>query len=78
MAMIATMKSDAEKNTKTATDALHNRVNRIRDEFVRRDDLATHLAQFDKRLDEMRDELRRSAEKTDKRLDAILQQLTTG
>lgn len=50
----------------SAGDAqIHDRINRIRDEFVRRDDLAEHLARLDKQfvdfradMRELRDEIR--------------------
>ncbi len=37
---------------------LHDRVNRTRDEFVRRDDLAEHLLRLDKQFDSMRADMR--------------------
>jgi hypothetical protein len=36
-------------------DRLHERINRVRDEFVRRDDLDGHMARVDRALTEMRD-----------------------
>lgn len=38
---------------------LHERINRVRDDFVRRDDLAEHLARNEKQLDDMRTDIRR-------------------
>lgn len=75
MSMISSIKDDASSTTKATGDALHERINRVRDEFVRRDDFEAHLARFDKRMDEFRDEMRRSSERTDERLEAILEQL---
>ena len=39
-------------------DVLHERVNRVRDEYVRRVDLDSHMARLESTLKEMRDEQR--------------------
>lgn len=48
-------------NAQTAD--VNARINRVRDEFVRRDDLAEHLSRFDKQLDDMRDDWRRLSDR---------------
>lgn len=40
------------------TSQIHERINRTRDDFVRRDDLAEHLSRLDKQFDDMRADLR--------------------
>ena len=55
-------------------ERLHARIDRIREGYVRRDDLAGHLARLEKSMDEMRREQRRSAE----RMDRILAELSRG
>lgn len=60
------------------TGPLHDRINRVRDEYVRRDDLQAHLVGIEKRFDDLRAELRRSSESTDKKLDEIQKTLRAG
>lgn len=71
LTMIQNTKTDAATATKAATDPIHERINRVRDEFVRREDLDGHLLRWDKQFDDLRAELRRSAESTDRKLDEI-------
>jgi hypothetical protein len=57
------------------TDALHERVNKIREDFVRRDDMDKHMIRFDGNVNELRREIRASHEDTNRRLDALLERL---
>lgn len=86
MAMIAECKADAmsaiDRRTddlagrqRQASEDLHERINRVRHEFVRRDDFTAHMDRLEKQFDLMREELQRQSDHTDKRLDAILKQL---
>lgn len=76
--MIAGVKDDAANMITKATDPLHERVNRVRDEFVRRDDLAAHLDRVEKQFDDIKGELRRTSENTDRKLDDIRRALPPG
>lgn len=49
---------DLAKTLKEGDDALHERVNRVRDEYVKRVDLDSHLNRIDQTLREVRDEQR--------------------
>lgn len=40
------------------TSQIHERINRTRDDFVRRDDLAAHIARLDKQFDDVRQDLK--------------------
>lgn len=44
---------DMRASIKDGDDALHERINRVRDDYVRRVDLDGHLARIDKKLDDM-------------------------
>lgn len=68
---IAVVKDDTRKMTDTAATTLHDRISRVRDEYVRRDDFDAHSRRMDKQFDTIHAELVRSAEHTDKRLDEI-------
>lgn len=46
------------KNIRDGDDQLHERVNRVRDEYVRRVDLDGHMGRIDTTLRELRDEQR--------------------
>lgn len=57
---------------KDGDDQLHERVNRVRDEYVRRVDLDDHVRQLRDGMKEMRDETRDGLKETNKRLDQVL------
>ena len=71
MSTIARGKEDAATMIQTQAGQLHERINRVRDEYVRRDDLEGHMTRTDKQRDDMRGELRRMAENTEKRLEEL-------
>ena len=58
-----------------ASDMLHERVNRTRDEYVRRVDLDSHLTRLDTSMQDLAKEMRDSARNTSQRLDAVLAHL---
>ncbi|MBM6397940.1 hypothetical protein ACFW0F_15255 [Brucella anthropi] len=70
-ALIASFRSLA-KSQKDGDDQLHDRVNRVRDEYVRRVDLDDHVKQLRDGMKEMRDETREGLKETNKRLDQVL------
>lgn len=49
--LVAAAKTDNDKLLSDATNVVHDRINRVRDEYARRDDLDGHLARFDKQMD---------------------------
>lgn len=55
-------------------EKLHTRIDKVRDEHVRRDDLAGHIERFEKSVDEMKEEQRR----TNERIDKILAKVSRG
>ena len=57
---------------KSGDDALHERINRTRDDYVRRVDLDGHVSQLREGMKELKDETRDSAKETNKRLDQVL------
>jgi hypothetical protein len=57
---------------KDGDDALHARINRTRDEYVRRIDLDDHVKQLREGMKEMRDETREGLKGTNTRLDQVL------
>ena len=71
MAMISGAKEDMTRQVKDNVDPLHDRVNRVRDEYVRRDDMDGHLARLDKRFDEFNQSMLRNNAHVEKRLDEI-------
>lgn len=73
MSMIGGLKSDMQEQIKASTDPIHDRVSRVRDEYVRRDDLEGHLRRIDKSFDDVRADIRRGQEETNKRLEQIAQ-----
>ncbi|ASV84074.1 hypothetical protein CES85_4866 [Ochrobactrum quorumnocens] len=71
VALIATFRS-LSASIKAGDDQLHERVNRVRDEYVRRVDLDDHIKQLRVGMKEMRDETREGLKETNKRLDQVL------
>lgn len=73
---LSTSQKSAEDRLATAIkdgdDQLHERVNRVRDEYVRRVDLDDHVRQLRDGMKEMRDETREGLKETNKRLDQVL------
>jgi len=60
---------------KESDDKLHSRVDRVKDEYVRRDDLHAHIARIEKSVDEVKDgmrEQRSEQQRTNERLDTTL------
>ena len=53
-------------------DQLHERVNRVRDEYVRRVDLDAHIVRLDASVQKLSEEISRSSNATNQRLDALL------
>lgn len=75
LSMIAAVKDDASQQIKASVDQVHERINRVRDEFVRRDDLDGHLQRMEKRFDEVWTDMRRNNDAVAKRLDEIMARL---
>jgi len=61
---------------KDGDDQLHERINRVRDEYVRRVDLDGHVSQLREGMKELKDENRESTREMNKRLDQVLAVLT--
>lgn len=60
------------ESMKTADDALHERVNRVRDEYVRRTDLDGHIQRLEKNVDDVRNDIKQSRNEMNERLDKII------
>lgn len=53
-------------------DALHTRVNDIRDEYVRRTDLDGHMQRIDNSMHDLRSDMKEQHRDTQRRLDSVL------
>lgn len=71
LALIAAFRS-LSATMKAGDDALHERINRTRDDYVRRVDLDGHINQLRGDMKELRDETREIGRETNKRLDQVL------
>ena len=56
-------------------EKLHERINRLRDDMVHKEDMNRHLERIDRTLNEMRDEQREQRRDISVRLDRLLAQL---
>ena len=52
---------------------LHGRINRVREDYVRRVDLDGHIQRLDKNVEDLRREMRENAKDAGHRLDVIIQ-----
>lgn len=77
IAIIGLYRATADKIQK-GDDALHERVNRVRDEYVRRVDLDSHLQRLDQNLKELREENREGTRSMNGRLDTLLAAVVAG
>jgi uncharacterized protein YlxW (UPF0749 family) len=64
------------KQIKDGDDRLHDRINRVRDDYVRRDDLHTQITRLDDSIKEMRKEMKEETSKTNDRLDRLLAEIS--
>lgn len=74
-AMLSEVQMSAQNTVKSAVDPIHERINRVRDEFVRREDLDGHLRRFEKQIDELKQNLKSSEERHTNRYDAIMESI---
>ena len=66
----------SKASTKEDFDNLHERVNKVREGYVRRDDLDTHLQRMGDDIKDMRGENREATKAMNERLDAVLAALS--
>lgn len=78
IAMVNTTRDDMQRMIAQSADQTHERINRVRQEYVREDHLNAHLGRIDKRFDDMATELRRSSERVDKGFESIRAMLSIG
>lgn len=71
IALVAAFRSLSEKINQ-GDNQLHERINRTRDEYVRRVDLDDHVKQLRDSVRELRDETREASRGTNTRLDQVL------
>ncbi|GGE78995.1 hypothetical protein H1W37_19530 [Stappia taiwanensis] len=60
------------RHLQSALDQLHERINRTRDEYVRRSDLDNHIQRLDKSVDDMRGDIRDMRREFVERLDKVI------
>lgn len=70
-ALIATFRSLTPAR-EAGDNTLHDRINRVRDEYVMRVDHDGQLTRTDDAIKELRDEMREGKRETNRRLDAVL------
>ncbi|MBO6507415.1 MAG: hypothetical protein JJ979_02830 [Roseibium sp.] len=61
-----------QKQMRDGDDKLHERVNKVREDFVRREDLDGHIHRLDSNVQTMRDEMREHRRETTQRLDTLI------
>ncbi|MCZ8545087.1 hypothetical protein OOJ09_12910 [Mesorhizobium qingshengii] len=70
-AIVASHRTTSDKIQK-GDDALHDRINRVRDEYVRRIDLDSHMSRIETNVKELREEGREGNREINRRLDQVL------
>ncbi|TGP93851.1 MULTISPECIES: hypothetical protein [unclassified Mesorhizobium] len=71
VAIVASHRTTGDKIQK-GDDALHERINRVRDEYVRRVDLDSHMVRIETNVKELREEGREGTREINRRLDQVL------
>lgn len=61
------------KQIREGDERLHARINRVKDEYVRKDDLDQTVKRLETGMKEMRDEIRHNNSETTKRLDSLIE-----
>jgi hypothetical protein len=69
---LATRIDEGKSEAKKGDDALHERVNRVRDEYVKRIDLDGHMGRMETTVKELREEAREGTREINRRLDQVL------
>lgn len=70
------MIKSAEAQQRADAEHLHERVNRVREDHVKKSDLDGHLARLSQDMRDMRSEQREANKATNTRLDALISALT--
>ncbi|WP_269581986.1 hypothetical protein [Roseibium sp. Sym1] len=64
------------RSMRAGDDRLHERINEVRDQYVRRSDLDSHIVRLDQSMDRVSTELREHRKELNQRLDAVVALLT--
>lgn len=72
LSLISKNYAGSTKVVQESNSQIHERINRVKDEYVRRVDLDTHITRLDASIQNMTQEMRNSAIATNQRLDTIL------
>lgn len=75
LTMIGQSKADYDKKVNAATRELHERINRVRDEFVRREDFYMQIEKVEKQIEGLREDLKTMVERTNNQYAEILRRL---
>ena len=70
--LISKSHEDTVREAQRAADKLDDRLNRVKDDYVRRVDLDAHIGRLDNSVQSLTSEMRSSSAQTNQRLDAIL------
>lgn len=69
--MVFAVKDDVMSHFNASQSRMHDRIDQVRTDYVRRDDLDGHVGRIEKRFDEVFNEMRRGNEATERKLDDI-------
>ena len=72
LGLISKSHESTAREAQRAADKLDDRLNRVKDEYVRRVDLDGHIGRLDNSVQNLTGEMRSSSAQTNQRLDAIL------
>ncbi len=72
MTMISEMVSKADEKIRRESEILNDRVSRVRDEHVRREDFNLHVDRTDRQFAELKADLKHGQAEINKRLDEII------
>lgn len=71
--MIRDGDGEARREAKSAADQLHERINRVRDEYAKRVDLDDHVRRVEKSVDGLREDMKAATAEQNRRLDKLIE-----
>ena len=74
---VVTRDRQMAKQIRDVEDRLHDRVNKVKDDYVKKADMEAGMARISDDVSKLRDEIRDDRQETNRRLDTIIQNITT-
>ena len=74
---VVTRDRQVAKQIRDVENRMHDRINKVKDDYVKRSDMEAGMARVSDDVSKLRDEIRDDRQETNRRLDTIIQNVTT-